>query len=557
MTTEAPALSRVGVRWWERPLSAAMVLFLLLTAAMFWTDASGVISTDVGGKLATLDAMDRRGDLSPDLGYWAEDLDPDGSLYPMWATYKAGDQWINATTFPMIYAALPLYRLGGARAAGLIPVAGAVVAALAARALSRRLGSDGTTAFWLVGAASPVTVYALDFWEHAPALGLMLWAVVHTLDASRGEGKWTSALAAGLLFGAASSMRQEAFLYGAVAGGALGIRLFSSRLILTGIGRGAAMVGGVAVPVLGTVALETWALGDYSRGARATGTAAAGGGDFVLRVEEAIVTGASPFAQATFPNLAVGILLAIVLFMMGRRADEPDAVRPLAMAAGAVAALWVFDTIRDGLGFVPGLAATTPLAVMAIGRMRGSTDRLLLSAIAIIPLPLVWVFGFTGGAGPQWGGRYILLTGAVLLAAAPSLFDSEVVRPLFHRMLVASALITFAGVAFAVVRTHATADALREIADRDEEVVVFYNAHRPREAGAFFHGQPWLAAHTDDELEEVGELLLDYDVSRFAMVGGWEDDEPPKVPGWEMVEDDMVLLMGRLPVLIAVMEPIH
>lgn len=316
------------------------------------------------------------------------------------------------------------------------------------------------------------------------------------------------------------------------------------------------MVGGVAVSILATVALETWALGEYSRGARATGTAAAGGGEFVLRIKEAIVTASSPFAQATLPNLAVAVLLGMVLFLMGRRADDPDAVRPLAIAAGAVAALWVFDTIRDGLGFVPGLAATTPIAVMALARMRGSADRLVLLAIALVPLPLVWIFGFTGGAGPQWGGRYILLTGAVLLAAAPSLFESDAIRPLFHRMLIASALITFAGVAFAGVRTHANADALREIADRDEEVVVFYNPHRPREAGAFFHGQPWLAAHTDEERDEVGKVLLDQDISRFAMVGGWHDGDPPEVPGWEMVDSDVVFLLGRLAVLIAVMEPV-
>lgn len=555
MRTESVASARPDGRWWERPPSAVLVLFVMLTAATFWTDAGGVLASDVGGKLATLEAMDRRGDLSPDLGYWAEDIDPDGSLYPMWDTFKAGDQWVNATTFPMIYAALPLYQLGGARAAGLVPVAGAVLAALAARALSRRLGSDGTIAFWLVGAASPVAVYALDFWEHAPALGIMLWAVVHTLDASRSEGRWTSAAAAGLLFGAASSMRQEALLYGLAAGGAIGIRLLLSRLPLTAIGRGMAMVGGVIVPILGTVALETWALGEYSRGARATGTAASGGGEVVLRIKEAIVTGASPFAQATLPNLAVAVLLGMVLFLMGRRADDPEAVRPLVIAAGAIAALWVFDTIRDGLGFVPGLAATTPLAIMALARMKGTADRHVLLAVALVPVPMVWIFGFTGGAGPQWGGRYILLTGAILLAAAPSLFDSEAALPLFRRMLVASALITFAGVAFAGVRTHANADALRSIADRDEEVVVFYNPHRPREAGAFFHDQPWFAAHSDEERAEVGELLLDLEIERFAMVGGWNDGDPPEVPGWTMVEKELVFLLGRLAVPVAVMEP--
>jgi len=51
----------------------------------------------------------------------------------------------------MVYAAYPLYALGGDRAVLLLPMLGSVLCALAARALSRRFGrGSGWTAFWVM-----------------------------------------------------------------------------------------------------------------------------------------------------------------------------------------------------------------------------------------------------------------------------------------------------------------------------------------------------------------------------------------------------------------------
>jgi len=87
------------------------------------------------------------------------------------------------------YAAYPLYLVGGDRAVLLLPMLGALVCALAARALARRLGGgDGWAAFWIIGLASPVAIYALDFWEHSIGLALMLWGVVLASSEGRGVG---------------------------------------------------------------------------------------------------------------------------------------------------------------------------------------------------------------------------------------------------------------------------------------------------------------------------------------------------------------------------------
>lgn len=113
-TTTRPAPTPASVRavWYSRPRIARAALTAVLVALMLLTDPMGFLSTDVGGKLATPEAMQRNGGLSPDLGYWAESVDPDGSLYPMFSTQHVGDVWVNVTTLPMLVLAIPLYSIG-------------------------------------------------------------------------------------------------------------------------------------------------------------------------------------------------------------------------------------------------------------------------------------------------------------------------------------------------------------------------------------------------------------------------------------------------------------
>ncbi|HEY8216650.1 MAG TPA: hypothetical protein VIH82_05920, partial [Acidimicrobiia bacterium] len=206
-------------RAWVRPLLAVIALLAMYGALSLLDDPRGTLGTDTGGKLATVRAMDDRGALDPDIGYWAEDRDPRGTLHPLWYTRHLGDRWVNVTTLPMPYAAVPLYHLGGERAVVLLPMLGALLAALAARAIARRVSGEraGWPAFWAIGLATPVLVYALDFWEHAIGLAAMLWALLLVLDVVDGRGGVRAAAGAGALIGFAATMRTEALVYGAIA----------------------------------------------------------------------------------------------------------------------------------------------------------------------------------------------------------------------------------------------------------------------------------------------------------------------------------------------------
>ena len=212
--------SRSLLAWLQRPLVACLVLLAVYaTCTLALNDPRGTLGTDTGGKLATLHVMDHNGSLVPEIGYWAASADPKGDLHPIFYTFKVDGKWVNVTTLPMVYAAYPLFELGGDRGVLLLPMLGSILCALAARALARRLGrGSGWSAFWVMGLLSPVAIYALDFWEHSLGLALMLWGVVWLLRLLDDEHGLRAALVAGALFGGAATMRTEALVYLVVCG---------------------------------------------------------------------------------------------------------------------------------------------------------------------------------------------------------------------------------------------------------------------------------------------------------------------------------------------------
>ena len=541
-----PGLSRIVYS----PVLSALLLFVILTAMMLLTDSAGFLSTDVGGKIATLEAMDQRGDLSPDLGYWAEAADPDGSLFPMWSTSHIGDAWVNVTSLPMIYVAYPLYLLGGATMAGLVPVLATVWAALAAAALARRLGAPGRLAFWIVGLASPATIYALDFWEHSLGLALMLVGVCSALRASDGPHGWRQAVVAGLVFGVAASMRQEALVYGAVTGAdPVGcVRLLANGRLLTAIGRGAAMGTAALAMLAANAVLEIAAVGSTFRGGRVAGTAAAAGGDLRTRIDEVLIYAASPFERLLDPTtILLALALVGMLVRLGLRADRPRSDRrTIELGLAAIALLMVLDLVVGGLGFVPGLAAATPVAVLGATRCWGNGDQRFVAVVALGSLPLVWAVQFTGGAIPQWGGRYILTTGALLIVLATVTFTSDSARAVLRTVAIAGAAVTATGVMWTVHLTHEFGDAARELAARDEPALVFHDSFLAREGGALLISGQWLAAGGPEARQEAVVVLERMGIDEVAFVDLDDGSRFRLLPGWRAVNVDLVQLIDEV-----------
>lgn len=539
------------------------MLFAVLWMVSLLVDPNGYLSTDTGGKTAALVALERNGGADLDLGYWAEAHDPDGSLFPMFSTRHFDDGgWVNATTLPMLYVAAPLHQAGGMRAALVLPVLGSVAAALAAGALARRLARRqpehaAAAATVVVGLAGPATVYALDFWEHSIGLALMGWAMVGVHDALERASRsgHLAAFAAGAGFGAAATMRQEALVYGFVAGLALlaiGWARNGPRIVT----RGGAMVLGTLVPLAANAMLERAVLGSASRADRGFGTAAAAGSDLGLRVEEAFVTGFGSSGSLSVLAIVSGVFATAGLAGLGLAGGSDGRRRSVALVAVGFAPL-VLSLLALGLRFVPGMVFATPLAGLGFAAMRrpAAADRAPL-AVAIGAMPLVWAVQYTGGAGPQWAGRYILLSGFLLTVVAVSRFWAD------RREVVAGVAglglaVTLAGVAWTVQRADAFAGLSAELAAAPEPVLVFSDPFVSREAGPIVLDEQWLAAWTDERRALAGEVVVASGHDEFGYVNREREPDVPIFAGFRPVSERFIEVFDgyRFRVTTFVAEP--
>lgn len=192
--------------------------------------------------------------------------------------------------------------------------------------------------------------------------------------------------------------------------------------------------------------------------------------------------------------------------------------------------------VAQGVGFVPGLLAATPLAAVGVARMPATRNARILGVIAVGALPLVWLFQFTGGAAPQWAGRYILASGALLVvlgvAALPTL------PPWGRRYFVtASVVVTLVGLLWLSERSHDVGEAARDVAAFPEDVVVSTQAFWLRELGAVYEGDDtrWLSVRDESVLDSALEVLEDQDVASVALVEAGEASAPPiDLPGFEV-----------------------
>lgn len=528
----------------RRVLPACLILLAAYMCLSLFNDVGGYLGTDTGGKVATLEAMHDNSGLNPDIGYWASKWDPDGGLHPLYYTAHISGKWVNATTLPALYVAYPLYELGGYRGALLVPMLGAILAALAARALARRIGGgDGWAAFWLIGLASPLTIYALDLWEHTLGVGLVAWGVVLLYDFAEGRAGWRAAGGAGLLFGLAATMRTEALVYGAVTTGVFCVAaLWRRRQLLAPVAAGLAVVVGLAIPLVANVVLEQATIGSSLRAQRTTGTVqGAPDNPLATRVDEAAITASSLGEGSGSQEYLVGGAVLVLLVVFATRASQGRAGRPVAIiAGGGVAALYLIRAV-DGLGFVPGLVAAAPLAAvgLALGwRRRGPeppstfSGRRLLLVVSLLALPLVWAFQFTGGAEPQWGARYLLPSGLILLTVG------AVSLPLMalwaRRAVIGLAVaVTCFGLAWLSVRSHHVARAEATLARRPEPVLVSRVAHFVREGGAYTDRRRWLTAVSDADEREAARVVSQAGLPGFGLVEVDSDARPHDIPGFE------------------------
>ena len=509
-------------RWLARPIVAAVVLLVVYLACAGLNDPRGFLGTDTGAKVATLEVMHSRHTWVPDAGYWAAADDPSGSLHPLYDTRRVGDHYVAVTTLPMLLAAKPLWDLGGDRLALLLPMLGALAVAAAARALAQRLGARSPmTAFWVIGLGSPVFLYAMDLWEHTLGLACMAWAVVLLYDTwtRAGERVWVRALGAGALFGLGATMRTESLLYGAVA---TAVTLLA--IVVADRGARRAFVVAIAtlaglVPVLvADDRLERALLGGSLRSSRAAGSVDAAGSQVATRAGEALRTTIGlNYASLRVEALAGGCILAALVAAAVMISTGRGQRRHQMELLGAVAVL-LLVRIHSGLSFVSGFVPALPVVVFGAVLAWRDARRRLLAVIALLALPGVWLLQYTGGAGPQWGGRYVLLTGFLLAVIGVVALEA---LPHWSRVFVLALCvgITLVGVRYLEVRSHQGGRASDTIAAMHDDVVISRFAHLFREVGTEYTPQRhWLTALGDRDLARAATIARRHDARTVAVI---------------------------------------
>jgi hypothetical protein len=155
-----------------------------------------------------------------------------------------------------------------------------------------------------------------------------------------------------------------------------------------------------------------------------------------------------------------------------------------------------------------------------------------LLAVALLSLPLVWALQFTGGAQPQWGARYILPSGFVLVtlgAASLTLMERWARRAVVGLAVV----VTCFGLAWLSVRSHDVARAETALARRPEPVLVSRIAHLAREGGAYMERHRWLTAVTDADEADAARVVREAGLDRFGLVELDSDAAVHQIQGFD------------------------
>jgi 4-amino-4-deoxy-L-arabinose transferase-like glycosyltransferase len=540
VTTEAAEPTR-ATDVLRRPWVAALVVLAVYGVLALLNGTGGYLGTDTGAKVITLDRMAEQGTFSPAVGYWAEEWDPDGDYHPLFDTRRNEDgEWVNVTTLPMLIAARPLYELGGYRLALVLPMLGGLLAAFACLDIARRLAGEreGWWAFWVTALASPVLVYSLDLWEHSLGAGLMLGAVALLLR-THASGALLLPLVAGAAFGLAATMRTEAFVVTFVAVAAICLWLLSRKQVVRALLTGVLSVVGFAGPWLANAALEQ-DLGGNRRTTRVTGQAQRQRWtELAERGEEALITwfGLPGFGYPGNVVLGAVVVTSIVVgITMHRRGEQRAAVGAL-LVAGAIYLL----AFASGLGFVSGALVAAPFAAAA-GLVRRDRDRLAVLGMAVVMTVLIWTFQYTGGAVPQWGGRYLLVPTLLLttlgIVAVVELRGHRIPRLALSIFAVA---VTLFGAAWLQQRSHDVGAFFNDLAERPEDVVISTNGFFVREAGPAYDERRYLSIGRGADVEGAVDVVRDAGLETFGVLT--QQDEAPELDA-DLVGSDVVEFLG-------------
>jgi hypothetical protein len=344
---------------------------------------------------------------------------------------------LQSPLFPPLTA--PLIAAFGLRGAYLWPAL-AFVALVPLLAVARRsLLPDTSWAVlaWIVVAASPLFLYALEFWEHAPAVAMLAAGMALVAPALAGAGSPARTAIGGALVGGGVLLRPE----GAWLAAGLALALVSPP---AGLNRPAMPLwlafGGGAGALLLSAAVLNYAHFGNPLGAHASAVLAPMGADFLAARWQRVQDWLWPASTAD----ATGLVLVAAAWLAALFKVNVRARQTVLLAGAAVLAIAAARRLLPTPSFWQGF----PLALLALMPATAWTREARQLAITALVTVAGVVLTATNDGGAQWGTRYLLVAAPpLLLLAARGATDAAGAGPWRGPRLGLLAIVLLAGAA--------------------------------------------------------------------------------------------------------------
>jgi hypothetical protein len=364
---------------------------------------------------------------------------------------------LQSPLFPPLTA--PLLSLFGLRGVYVWPLL-AFASMLPLLAIARRHLLPGTSSAmlaWIAVAASPLLLYALEFWEHAPAVALLTAGTAMVAPALAGNGSRARVAAGGAFVGAGVLLRPEGIWY--VAGMALALVSPPAGLNRLrqgyGVSRRSAFgakaeprpatplwlaFGGGAAALLLPAAGANYAHFGNPLGAHASAVLSPIATGFIEARVQRIGDWLMPGSVAATTGIAlVAAAWASALFKLDIRVRQM-----MALTGAAIVAVLAARRSLPIQSFLQGFPLALLALVPAVTSTREARRLGLAALVAIVGVLLT----ATNDGGAQWGTRYLLVAAPpLLLLAARGATDSSERGGLRWARLAALAVILLAGAA--------------------------------------------------------------------------------------------------------------
>ncbi|MGZ0218362.1 MAG: glycosyltransferase family 39 protein [Acidimicrobiales bacterium] len=430
-----------------------------------------------------------------DLGYWAEDADPDGVHHPiLWTSFREDHGWVSGYS-----SAVPLANSAGHRAFGgvgalWLPILAMPLGALGAARVSRQLGAQTGLVDFVVGALSPLTFYGADQWEHAPALAAALWALAFL----REELSLRQFFALGLTAGVAVSLRRKV---GLLLGVMAMVELWDGDRRRWWLGRipHSAAAGASALAVFVGVNCLDAALIGSTLAQRSAYQAERAGANFGARIHDGILTSVSQYSNLdpTFFVFGSMALVGVALASWGWERDDETRVKAGIVFVGISL---VVRAMVGGLLFLPGAFAAIPLIAAAPIFARRSGRLVIVGAL--VSVAMIIMLQWTGTFAAQWGGRYLLFPAAVVAVISCTELERRDLRhPAAVLAIASTALVAGLGLAWHIERPNGFSESRDQIlALKSGDVVIATQPRFGRELAVDILDERWLSAWTPERV---------------------------------------------------------